>query len=90
MIRHYNIVVTGRVQGVYYRATAKQMADILSLKGFVRNETDGSVYIEVEGDEQMTVKFIQWCHHGPDRAEVKYVSVNEAPLVNFEGFESRR
>lgn len=90
MIRHYNIVVTGRVQGVYYRATAKQMADILGLKGFVRNETDGSVYIEVEGDEEMIVKFIQWCHHGPDRAEVKYVSVNEAPLVNFEGFESRR
>ena len=90
MNRHYNIVVTGRVQGVYYRATAKQMADILGLKGFVRNETDGSVYIEVEGAEEMTIKFIQWCHHGPDRAEVKYVSVNEADIVNFDGFESRR
>jgi acylphosphatase len=90
MKRHYNIIVSGRVQGVFYRASTKQMADLLGVKGFVLNLTDGTVYIEAEGDEEVLVKFIQWCHHGPDRAEVSYVSVAEALLQGFEMFESRR
>ena len=89
MKRHYNIIVSGKVQGVFYRASTKQMADLLGVKGFVLNLSDGTVYI-AEGDEEILVKFIQWCHHGPDRAEVSYVSVNEAPLQGFEMFESRR
>ncbi len=90
MNRHYNILVSGKVQGVFYRASTKQMADLLSLKGFVRNEPEGTVYIEVEGPEDILVKFIQWCHHGPDRAEVSYVSVTESELFGFEIFEARR
>lgn len=90
MKRHYKVKVTGKVQGVFYRASTKQMADLLGAKGFVRNENDGSVYIEVEGEEDILVKFIQWCHHGPDRAEVSYVSVNEGELLGFDSFESRR
>jgi len=90
MKRHYNIIVSGRVQGVFYRASTKQMADILGVKGFVLNLSDGTVYIEAEGEEEVLVKFIQWCHHGPDRAEVSHVSVHEAPLLGFEMFESRR
>jgi len=88
--RHYNIVVSGRVQGVFYRASTKQMADLLGVKGFVLNLTDGTVYIEAEGDEAALVKFIQWCHHGPDRAEVTHVSVRESDVQGFEIFESRR
>ncbi|HNU41845.1 MAG TPA: acylphosphatase, partial [Cyclobacteriaceae bacterium] len=45
---HINILVTGTVQGVYYRASTKQKADELGIKGFVRNQPDGSVYIEAE------------------------------------------
>ncbi len=90
MKRHYNIVVSGRVQGVFYRASTKQMADLLGVKGFVLNLSDGTVYIEAEGVEEVLVKFIQWCHHGPDRAEVTHVSVNESQLQGFEIFESRR
>ena len=88
--KHYNIMVTGLVHGVFFRASAKQMADLLNVKGFVRNEPQSDVYIEAEGDEAVLVKFIQWCHHGPDRAEVKYVSVNEGKFQGFEGFEVRR
>ena len=88
--RHYNILVSGKVHGVFYRASTKQMADLLGLKGFVRNEPEGTVYIEVEGPEEVLVKFIQWCHHGPDKAVVSYVSVNEAELADFEIFEARR
>ena len=90
MKRHYNIIVQGRVQGVYYRASTKQMADLMGVKGFVRNESDGTVYIEAEGDEEILVKFVQWCHHGPDRAEVEHVSVTEAEVSGFVVFESRR
>jgi len=90
MKRHHKIKVSGKVQGVYYRASTKQMADLLGIKGFVRNEHDGSVYIEAEGEEGILTKFIQWCHHGPERAEVTYVSINEGEIQGFEVFESRR
>ena len=83
MKRHYKIKVSGKVQGVFYRASTKQMADLLGIKGFVRNEPDETVYIEAEGDEEVLVKFIQWCHHGPERAQVTYVSVNEHEPVGW-------
>ncbi|MDB5282705.1 MAG: acyP [Bacteroidota bacterium] len=88
--KHYNITVTGKVHGVFFRASAKQMADLLGLTGFVRNEPTSDVYIEVEGDEAMLVKFMQWCHHGPARAEVKYVSVHEGELKDYTRFEVRK
>ncbi len=90
MTRHYNIVVEGVVQGVYFRAGTKQIADLLGLNGFTRNEPDGKVYIEAEGDEDMLVKFIQWCHHGPQKARVSYVSVTEGDIQDYRGFEIRR
>jgi len=66
------------------------MADLLGIKGFVRNEANSNVYIEAEGEEEVLTRFIQWCHHGPENAAVKYVSVNEDELVNFEGFEIKK
>jgi acylphosphatase len=90
MKKHFNITVNGKVQGVYFRASAKQMADLLGINGFVRNEENEDVYIEGEGDEEMLVKFVQWCHHGPDRAEVKHVSVREGVFLNYKDFEVRR
>ncbi len=88
--KHYNIIITGKVQGVFFRASTKQMADLLGLKGAVRNEPDGNVYIEVEGDQEMLTRFIQWCHHGPERAEVKYVSVNEGKVEKSGEFIIKR
>ncbi len=87
MIKHYNITVQGKVQGVSYRASAKQMALLLSVNGFVCNMANGDVYVETEGDEDLLTKFIQWCHHGPDNAYVKYVSVQEGAVTEFKGFE---
>ena len=90
MPRHYNITVQGKVQGVSFRAATKRMAILLGIKGFVRNETNADVYIEAEGEDEMLTKFIQWCHHGPDQAEVKYVSVNEDVIKDFQEFEIRK
>lgn len=87
---HVNIVITGKVQGVYYRASTKQKADELGIKGFVRNEPDGSVYVEAEASQEVLKKFIEWCHRGPERAQVLRVEITDAPLKNFVGFEVRR
>ena len=78
------------MQGVFFRASAKQMADLLGVKGFARNEPNEDVYIEAEGEEEMLIKFTQWCHHGPNRAEVEKVSITEETVINFEVFEIRR
>lgn len=90
MIKHYNITVQGKVQGVSYRASAKQMADLLSIKGFVCNMSNGDVYAEIEGDDGLLTKFIQWCHHGPTNSVVKYVSVQEGDIKQFVSFEIQK
>jgi len=90
MSQHFNIKVTGKVQGVFFRDSTKKMANIPSLQGFVKNQPDGTVYIEAEGDNDMLVRLIQWCHHGPELANVTNVSVTDGPVVGYQGFEIRR
>lgn len=87
---HLNITITGKVQGVYYRASTKQKADALGVKGFVCNQPDGSVYIEAEAAPEVLEKFLAWCHQGPERAQVLNVETTSAPLQNFVAFEVRR
>ncbi len=90
MIRHYNITVSGKVHGVFYRATAVKMAKLLGVTGFVQNEENGTVYCEAEGEEEMLVKFVQWCQHGPDKAEVTHVSVSDGEVKGFNKFRQNR
>lgn len=90
MSQHFNITVSGRVQGVFFRDSTKKMAGILGLHGFVQNLPDGRVYIEAEGDNDMLVRLIDWCHHGPELANVTNVSVTDGPVVGCQGFEIRR
>jgi acylphosphatase len=89
-IEHFNITIEGKVQGVYFRASAKQMADLLGVKGFTTNLDVGHVYIEAEGNEHALAKFVQWCHHGPEAAEVKYVSVIADTVKGFDKFDIKR
>lgn len=86
-MKHLNITVTGKVQGVYYRATSKAVADQLRVKGFVRNQSDGTVYMEAEGAPFALEALLEFCHEGPERAEVADVTVVEAPLQGFKNFE---
>lgn len=55
------------------RYYAREKARDLSILGFIKNEPDGTVYIEAEGDEKNLKKFLEWCHKGPDTAYVKKV-----------------
>lgn len=86
MKRHFNITVTGTVQGIFFRASAVRIANTLALSGFVKNLENGNVYCEAEGEEELLVKFVDWCHHGPEKAVVKTVSVTEGEMKNYRHF----
>lgn len=75
MAKHLRI--TGRVQGVGYRATFARQACALSLSGWVRNCLDGSVEARVAGDAQALKRIIAWAKHGPAGAQVHSVAVTE-------------
>ena len=86
MKRHISILVSGRVQGVFYRASAKTKADELGVTGFVENRADGKVYIEAEGTDEKLDLFKSWCSQGPTRAQVEQVEIKEGDLQNFTSF----
>ena len=76
-MRRVSLVITGRVQGVFYRKEAQREAQKLGLGGFVRNKPDGSVYAEAEGTENQVGALIRWCRRGPTHARVEEVRVTE-------------
>jgi acylphosphatase len=90
MKQRWKLLVTGKVQGVFYRNSAKQKADELGLSGWVRNEADGAVYIEVEGEGSVLEQFVVWCRRGPSRAVVDHVTIEHALPEHNSGFEIRR
>jgi acylphosphatase len=73
------ILVTGRVQGVFYRSSAFQEAQRLSLLGFVQNLPDGAIEAVVEGPESSVEQFIAWCRVGPPLARIDEVDVRRSP-----------
>ncbi len=84
---HKEIVVKGKVQGVYFRATAKSVADKMGIRGAVKNLPDGHVWIAAEGSEEALKEFIDWCHYGPSGARVIAVEVKDKPLEHFKYFD---
>ncbi len=85
-----SIRCTGRVQGVYYRASTAEKANELGLNGWVKNEPDGSVLIHAEGDVNKLQKLVEWCRRGPRMAVVSDVRVQEVIDEEFDQFEIRR
>ena len=87
MVRKAVIVVSGIVQGVYYRYSTKDRADALGLGGTVRNLPDGSVEVVAEGEEAQIEALIGWCRRGPLGARVERVDVKWAePSAGLRGF----
>lgn len=86
MKQHLNIKIYGLVQGVFFRATAEEEADKLKITGFAKNEDDGSVYIEAEGEKENLEKFVQWCNLGPNMAQVEKVTVEKINLKRYSNF----
>lgn len=81
------IIIKGKVQGVFFRATARRIALQLHLTGYVRNQNDGSVEAIVTGSEKSIDQFIDWCNQGPPDAEVHSVEVNDIVAQHYEGFQ---
>jgi acylphosphatase len=80
------LLIAGRVQGVFFRASCADEARRLGVLGFARNLRDGRVEVVVEGDADAVDALVEWCRHGPPNARVDAVEiVDEAPegLVRF-------
>ncbi|WP_111641369.1 acylphosphatase [Marinimicrobium alkaliphilum] len=83
--RRYRIA--GRVQGVFYRASARSKAQELGLCGWVRNLADGQVEVLATGDAQTLSDFEEWMWQGPERARVEGLDIEVEQLQVFEGFQ---
>jgi len=86
-MKHIKIRITGKVQGVSFRQTTKAIADQMGVRGMIKNEKDGSVYMEAEGDDTSLEVFQEWCNEGPDRAKIEHVEVTSGELKNYRNFE---
>jgi acylphosphatase len=80
------IKVYGKVQGVFFRKYTRLQADKLGIKGYVRNEDDGTVFIIACGEKEPLSKFREWCSHGPEYARVDKLDVEEIPVQSFIAF----
>ena len=79
-------VVSGRVQGVWYRESCRREADRLGVAGSVRNRADGTVEIEAEGERPVVDALLSWAGRGPDRARVVGVRVEDVRPQGQHGF----
>lgn len=80
----------GKVQGVFFRASAKTAAEDLELCGWVRNEPDGTVLIHAEGNDKNLDEFLKWCHTGSQFASVNDVKSWPEKDEDLATFEIRR
>jgi acylphosphatase len=86
---HVTLVVSGRVQGVGFRYTARNEANRLGVKGYVKNKPDGSVVLELEGNAAQLNAMIGWCKAGPPMARVENVKEWSGEVVGYDEFHIR-
>ena len=84
---HLNIKVFGRVQKVGFRSFARQTAIEYGIKGIVRNERDGSVYVEIEATQMKTDLFLEWCYKGSPLSKVTKIDIEASEMKGYKSFE---
>jgi acylphosphatase len=84
-----HLLVTGRVQGVFYRDTCRKVADQHGVAGCASNLPDGRVEVVLEGDKDAVERVVQWCRRGTDWSTVESVDVSEEPPEGLTGFSIR-
>ena len=82
-----HLIIKGKVQGVFFRASTKNKADSLGIKGWVRNTPEGNVEVKANGDPLVLEEFVEWCKTGPSQARVTGV---ERVVVEEEKFSDFR
>ncbi|MBI5406923.1 MAG: acylphosphatase [Nitrospirae bacterium] len=86
-----HLYISGRVQGVFFRDSARQTAHSAGVTGFVKNLRDSRVEVVAEGEDEAIKKLVQWCHSGPPAANVESVEIHYEPYNGeFFIFEVRR
>lgn len=81
-----HLVIKGKVQGVFYRASTKKKAEELGITGWVQNTEEGDVEVVANGSQDALDTFIKWCHEGPSRAQVTGVEVMKKEDSTFKEF----
>jgi acylphosphatase len=86
-----HVIISGRVQGVWFRASTKEKAEQLGLTGWVMNTRDGKVEAVFEGEENFLQEMLSWCHQGPPHSRVENVEIKkQSPKSNdFNDFSIR-
>lgn len=85
-----HIIVKGKVQRVFFRASAQEAAEEYGVKGWVRNTEEGDVELMATGTEEALKRFVDWCHKGPRRAEVNEVITERKEEESFTSFKVLR
>lgn len=84
------LIISGRVQGVFYRASCRREAEGRGLLGWVRNLPDGRVEALLQGPKETVEAMVAWCYRGPEEAEVTNIEVAyEPPANDLSGFRIR-
>lgn len=73
IVKRFHAIITGVVQGVFFRSNTQRMASNLGLTGWVKNLDNGSVEVIAEGDEEVLKRLLEWLHQGPEDARVDSV-----------------
>ncbi len=84
------LIISGRVQSVWFRASTREEAQRLGIIGWVRNMPDGSVEIHIQGTEEAVEQMLEWCRQGPPGARVDFVDITDALVEKeFRSFSIR-
>ncbi len=87
MLQTITITVSGKVQGVFYRQSTKDIALKLGIKGYVKNMDNGDVYIKATATKELLDQFCEYCKTGPPKAIVQSILITEVPLEEFKTFK---
>jgi len=82
-----HLIIRGKVQGVFFRAKAKEEAEKYGIKGWIKNTHDKKVEAMITGEPDMLNRFIEWCKRGPEKARVDEVIASKQPEKEFKIFE---
>lgn len=87
-VRTIKAIVSGKVQGVFYRASTQKAAKELGLTGYAKNLANGEVEVEATGQELVLIKLVEFLEQGPPQADVKTVAWDYIQTKEFEGFST--
>ncbi len=81
-----HLLISGKVQGVFFRAQASHVAERYKIKGWIKNTNDEKVEALITGEVANVDEFVKWCKTGPEEAKVENVSISQMPETKFDNY----